>query len=98
MKSVAAVTVCCLTAWVGGVAVSGALVDAAALSISGCPACRYTLDDGTGQVDLLFLGRVMVAGLEVGRRCAAEGAVAERDGRTVIWNPRYQLLPADTDI
>ena len=78
------------------VAVAGVIAATTAMSISGCPACRYTLADETGEVDLLFLGRVTVAGFELGRRCAAAGAVAKRDGRLVIWNPKYQLLPADT--
>jgi hypothetical protein len=75
------------------VAVTGDIVATAALSISGCPACRYTLSDGTGEVDLLFLGRIAVAGLDVGRRCTAEGTATARDGRIVIWNPRYLLQP-----
>jgi hypothetical protein len=79
------------------VLVTGVITAAAAMSISGCPACRYTLKDETGEVDLLFLGRVVVAGLELGRGCTAEGAVAERDGALVVWNPRYQLLAADLD-
>jgi CheY-like chemotaxis protein len=66
-----------------------------AMSIGGTPACSYTLADGTGQLDLLFLGRVEVAGLAKGRRCRAEGMVAVRDDRNVIWNPRYWIEPED---
>jgi hypothetical protein len=73
------------------VAVSGVIAAATPMSISGCPACRYTLTDDTGEVDLMFLGRVMVPGLETGRHCSAEGRAAARDGRMVIWNPRYLL-------
>ena len=39
------------------VRITGVIRSKAALSLSGCPACRYTLADGTGEVDLLFLGR-----------------------------------------
>ena len=66
------------------------------MTIGSGPACRYTLADETGEVDLLFLGRVVVAGLEPGSRCSAEGTAADRDGRLVIWNPRYQLYPVDS--
>ena len=76
------------------VAVTGVVRSFEALSIGGCPACRYTLADETGEVDLMFLGRVMIAGLEPGWRCGAEGTAADRDGRLVIWNPRYRLHPA----
>jgi hypothetical protein len=76
-------------------AVTGVICASAALSISGCPACRYTLADGTGEVDLMFLGRVMVRGLDLGQRCSVEGTAANRDGQLVIWNPRYRLHPDD---
>jgi hypothetical protein len=74
------------------VAVTGVISAATPMSISGCPACRCTLTDDTGQVDLMFLGRVVIPGLEPGRHCSAEGTAAARDGRIVIWNPRYTLL------
>jgi hypothetical protein len=76
------------------VRLTGIIRSKAALSISGCPACRYTLADGTGEVDMLFLGRVLIAGLETGLHCIAEGRAAARDGRIVVWNPRYRVLPA----
>jgi CheY-like chemotaxis protein len=75
--------------------VSGVIRSVRAMSIAGTPACSYTLADGTGQLDLLFLGRVEVAGLEKGRLCRAEGMVAVRDDRNVIWNPRYWIQPED---
>jgi CheY-like chemotaxis protein len=75
--------------------VSGVIRSVRAMSIGGTPACSYTLADGTGRLDLLFLGRVEVAGLEKGRRCRAEGMVAVRDDRHVIWNPKYWIQPED---
>jgi CheY-like chemotaxis protein len=75
--------------------VSGVIRSARAMSIGGTPACSYTLADGTGRLDLLFLGRVQVAALEQGRHCRAEGMVATRDDRNVIWNPRYWIQPED---
>jgi hypothetical protein len=73
------------------VAVTGVITVATPMSISGFPACRCTLADETGDLDLIFLGRVVVSGLEPGRHCSAEGRATERHGRTVIWNPRYLL-------
>jgi hypothetical protein len=74
------------------VRITGVIRSKAALSLTGTPACRYTLADGTGEVDLLFLGRVLIAGLDTGLHCVAEGRATARDGRTVIWNPRYEVL------
>jgi CheY-like chemotaxis protein len=76
--------------------VTGTIKSRHALALAGTPACRYVLADETGELDLLFLGRVEIAGLEPGRRCRAEGRTAVRDGRIVIWNPRYRLLPAES--
>jgi hypothetical protein len=75
--------------------VHGLITAAASMAISGVPACRYTLADGTGELDLLFLGRVAIRGLAPGGWLRAAGRVAVRDGRPVLWNPRYRLdLPA----
>jgi hypothetical protein len=76
--------------------VTGVISSVRAMSIAGAPACRYTLTDGTGELDLLFIGRVEIAGLECGRRCRAVGTVGKRDHRLVLWNPRYWLEPTDS--
>ena len=73
------------------VAVSGVIRRYRAMSLRGTPACSYTLADGTGEIDLLFLGRTSVAGLYPGRRCIAAGVAAVRDGRHVLSNPQYWL-------
>lgn len=73
------------------VAVRGVIVASTPMALRGCPACRCALTDGTGELDLMFLGRIEVPGLEQGRRCIAEGTAAVRDDRIVLWNPRYQI-------
>jgi hypothetical protein len=77
--------------------VSGVILCARPMSIGGAPACRYTISDGTGELDLLFLGRVEIAGLRRGRSCRAMGTVGKRDGRLVLWNPRYWLASASPE-
>jgi hypothetical protein len=79
------------------VVVRGEIRGFTAMALRGCPACRYELSDGTGELDLMFLGRLEVRGLEKGRRCTAAGTAATRDDRIVLWNPRYELEPRDTD-
>lgn len=74
--------------------VRGEIRSSTAMALRGCPACRYTLADDTGELDLMFLGRVEILGMEKGRRCTAEGTAASRDDRIVLWNPRYELEPA----
>jgi hypothetical protein len=75
--------------------VRGVIRSVDAVSVGGTPTFRCALGDDTGQIDLLFLGRAAVAGLEPGRRCRAVGTVATRDDRAVLWNPRYWLEPPD---
>ncbi len=51
------------------------------------------LYDGTDAVELIWLGRRTIAGIEAGRTVRATGRIALRDGHKAIYNPRYQLLP-----
>ncbi len=76
------------------VAVRGVIRRITAMALRGCPACRCALADGSGELDLIFLGRVELPGMKPGRGCSAEGTVATRDDRLVLWNPRYELEPA----
>ena len=52
------------------------------------------LYDGTDAVQLIWLGRRSIPGIEPGRTLKARGRVAIRDGHKVIYNPDYDLLPA----
>ncbi|WP_203434229.1 OB-fold nucleic acid binding domain-containing protein [Jiangella asiatica] len=60
----------------------------------GTPALEADLFDGSGSVTLVWLGRRRIAGISCGRRLVATGRVAAFDGRRVMYNPRYELLPA----
>lgn len=60
---------------------------------AGVPALVAQLYDGTGVLDVVWLGRREVAGIGAGRRLRVRGRVAQRDGRPVVFNPAYELLP-----
>jgi hypothetical protein len=49
------------------------------------------LVDETGGILLVFLGRRKVAGVELGRRLAAEGMVGESRGHLAMLNPDIEL-------
>jgi two-component system, OmpR family, sensor histidine kinase KdpD len=74
------------------------VVAAEQVYIGSSPGYRCALDDGTGRLDLLFLGRRGVPGLHAGVGCTVSGRVAMREGRPVVWNPRYRLDPARDDV
>ena len=52
------------------------------------------LYDGTDAVQLVWLGRRSIPGIEPGRTIRVKGRVASRDGVKTIYNPDYELRPA----
>lgn len=77
------------------VVISGRICATHLITLGHSRAYCCTLSDGTGVLDLVFLGRCVVPGLAVGRRCRAEGTARVEGGRLVVWNPLYQLEAAD---
>lgn len=59
----------------------------------GVPALEAELDDGTGVITVVWLGRRRIAGVEPGRAVAVEGRIGAYEGARVIFNPRYELMP-----
>ncbi|HNV11559.1 MAG TPA: OB-fold nucleic acid binding domain-containing protein [Propionibacteriaceae bacterium] len=51
------------------------------------------LHDGTGTVVLLWMGRRMIPGVVPGRTLRVKGLLTLADGRRVIYNPDYTLIP-----
>jgi hypothetical protein len=60
----------------------------------GSPSLQAELWDGSGSVDVVWIGRRRIAGIEPGRVIRAEGRITLRDGRRVMFNPRYELRPS----
>jgi hypothetical protein len=56
------------------------------------PTFAAELYDGSAAIDLVWLGRRRIAGLEPGRRLTARGRVGVHDGRAAIYNPWYRLI------
>jgi hypothetical protein len=52
------------------------------------------IQDDTGALSVIFLGRRQIGGVEVGTWLRVEGTAAEHGGRLAIFNPRYTLTPA----
>jgi hypothetical protein len=66
------------------VALTGMIRATQAIKVGGSRAYRCVLSDGTGEVDLLFLGRQTVAGLAEGTRCGVLGTATTRRGRLTV--------------
>lgn len=59
----------------------------------GVPALEADLDDGSGTITVVWLGRRRIAGIVPGRSLRVEGRIGTHGGHRVIYNPRYELLP-----
>lgn len=55
------------------------------------PSLSAELYDGSGSVQLVWLGRRRIPGIEPGRSLRVQGRVTERDGELTIFNPWYEL-------
>ncbi|MDT4922418.1 MAG: hypothetical protein QOG01_131 [Pseudonocardiales bacterium] len=56
------------------------------------PTLEAELFDGSDSMDLVWLGRRRIAGIEPGRRVVVRGRVGRHNGRCAIYNPWYELL------
>ena len=59
----------------------------------GTPSLEAQLWDGTGTVELVWLGRRRIGGIEPGRAIVASGLISTADGRKTMFNPLYELMP-----
>lgn len=55
------------------------------------PTLEAELFDGTGAVQLVWLGQRRIPGIEPGKRVHARGRVGVHDGHLAIYNPWYEL-------
>ncbi len=59
------------------------------------PTLTAELYDGTDAVQLIWLGRRSIRGVEPGRTIKARGRIAVRGDTKVMYNPEYELLPTN---
>lgn len=60
---------------------------------AGHPALEVELRDGSGAVTLVWLGRRQIPGIDPGRTVKISGRISCHEGRRMVYNPRYELLP-----
>lgn len=73
------------------VCVAGTLRAVVLRPLGGVPTLEAELYDGTGTVNLVWLGRRRIVGIDPGRALVARGRLTERDGRPTLFNPAYEL-------
>ena len=59
--------------------------------LAAVPTLVVMLEDGTGRLSALFMGRRGIAGVECGRRLAIEGTPVAGERGLTLYNPAYEL-------
>jgi hypothetical protein len=60
---------------------------------AGVPALEAELNDGSGVITIVWLGRRRIAGIEPGRAIEVEGRIGAHENTRIMYNPRYELIP-----
>jgi len=72
--------------------IAGRVVAVRVEALDAAPQFGVQLDDGTGRIDAIFMGRRFVPGIEPGAHVAIEGTVCSSQALPRMFNPRYELL------
>lgn len=75
------------------VSVAGTLRTVTLRPRAGVPTLEAELYDGSGSVELVWLGRRRISGIEPGRQVVAHGRLSMSEGRRIIYNPEYEIRP-----
>ena len=57
------------------------------------PALVVEVSDGTGTLEVVWLGRRQIVGIEPGVSVRVHGRTTHRRGRPVMFNPAYEIIP-----
>ena len=60
--------------------------------LAGSTTLELVLEDDSGAMSIVFLGRLKIAGIGVGTRMRVHGTAGQHHGRLAILNPTYELL------
>lgn len=59
----------------------------------GVPALEAELDDGSGVITVVWLGRRRISGIDPGRSVMVAGCIGRQNDVPIMFNPRYELRP-----
>lgn len=75
------------------VVVNGVLRTVTLRPRGGVPALEAELDDGSGVITVVWLGRRRITGVDPGRSVSVAGCIGRQGGVPIMFNPRYELRP-----
>jgi RecG-like helicase len=61
--------------------------------LEGSESLEALLDDGTGEVKVVWMGRRLIPGLTLGTRLIVEGVLADERSRRKMVNPSFEFAP-----
>jgi RecG-like helicase len=73
------------------IVVTGTVVSARTVALGATTAYECVIEDGTGALTLVFVGRNSVPGVMSGAVCTVEGTIRLDRGHLAVWNPFYEL-------
>ncbi|MFV0634682.1 OB-fold nucleic acid binding domain-containing protein [Demequina sp.] len=71
--------------------VEGRIVSITVEPRDAAPQLTARIDDGTGRLDAVFMGRREIAGIEPGARVSVTGRVSETETSLCLYNPSFEL-------
>ncbi|MHB8320228.1 MAG: single stranded DNA-binding domain-containing protein [Acidimicrobiales bacterium] len=77
----------------GRLVVTGTIVAVGTVKVGRSESFSCEVDDGTGTMTVIFVGRTHLPGIEVGAKCTVEGTARVEKGGVAVWNPLYRLEP-----
>jgi amino acid transporter len=77
--------------WRDHVTIHGEVRSLRVVSQHDSPTLELVVDDGTGALSIVFLGRRAIAGIEVGTRLSATATLGVFKNRLAMLNPTYEL-------
>jgi hypothetical protein len=78
--------------WRQRVTIEGRIRTVRVQPLAGTATLECVVEDGSGTMSIVFLGRSKIGGIDVGTRLRAHGVAGDHRGRLAILNPTYQLL------
>ena len=75
------------------VVVNGVLRTVTLRPRGGVPALEAELDDGSGVITVVWLGRRRITGVDPGRSVTVAGCIGRQGDVPIMFNPRYELRP-----
>jgi len=72
-------------------AIEGRIISITVEPQDAAPRLTARIDDGTGRMDAIFMGRRSIAGIEPGARVLVAGRLCDAEAAPRMYNPRFEL-------